>query len=97
MRQYWVYLLLCDDASFYTGISSDVDYRVAQHNEGIDPRCYTYSRRPVKLVFATSYRDPESAIAFEKQLKGWSRQKKWALIRGNFGRLQHLSKRRGGE
>ena len=97
MRYYWVYLLLCDDASFYTGISSDVDCRVAQHNEGIDPHCYTYTRRPLKLVFATSYNDPESAIAFEKQLKGWSRKKKWALIRGNFGHLQRLSKRRGGE
>lgn len=50
------------------------------HTEGINPDSYTYSKRPVELVFHTEFNDVNQAIAFEKQVKGWSRKKKEAII-----------------
>lgn len=52
-----------------------------------DSHCYTFTRRPVRLVYATHFHDPNEAIRFEKQIKGWSRKKKQALIDGDWNRL----------
>ena len=93
MKSYYVYILLCADRSFYVGITNDPEVRVAQHQEGNDPRCYTFTRRPVKLVHCSEFHDVTDAIAWEKQLKGWSRAKKVAFISGNFGLLHDLAKR----
>jgi putative endonuclease len=76
MKSYYVYVLLCADRSFYTGITNEPEVRVAQHQEGNDPRCYTFTRRPVKLVHCSEFHKVADAIALEKQLKGWSRAKK---------------------
>jgi putative endonuclease len=84
MKSFWVYIVLCSDASYYTGITNDVDVRVFQHNDGIDRFCYTYTRRPVRLVYSAEFSDPNEAIRWEKQIKGWSRAKKDALIRGDW-------------
>ena len=83
-QRFWVYIVLCSDGSYYTGITNNVDLRVWQHNEGIDRFCYTYLRRPVRLVYATEFTNPNEAIAWEKQIKGWSRRKKDALVRGDW-------------
>jgi predicted GIY-YIG superfamily endonuclease len=91
MKTYWVYVLLCRDGSFYVGVTSDVDVRVAQHAEGADRRHYTYSRRPLELVYTASFPTPDEAIRAEKQLKGWSRAKKAAMIRGDWQRIRELS------
>ncbi|MGQ3088551.1 GIY-YIG nuclease family protein, partial [Flavobacterium sp.] len=82
MKFYYVYMLRCRDGTFYTGITNNVDIRVDQHNAGIKPDSYTYSRRPVTLAFVQEFMDPVQAIAFEKRLKKWSKAKKEALIRG---------------
>ncbi|WP_224484344.1 GIY-YIG nuclease family protein [Robertkochia aurantiaca] len=92
MRFYYVYILECSDGSFYTGFTSDVDKRVMQHNDGKVYTSYTYSRRPVKLVWVQEFSDPKQAISFEKQVKGWRRKKKEALINGDFNLLKELSK-----
>jgi putative endonuclease len=84
MKLYWVYIVLCSDATYYTGITNDVELRVFQHNDGIDRHCYTYTRRPVQLVYAADFTDPNEAIRWEKQIKGWSRTKKNALVRGDW-------------
>jgi len=55
--------------------------------------CYTYNRRPVELVYLTEFKDVYDAIAWEKQLKGWSRKKKQAIIENKFEKLPDLSKR----
>lgn len=89
----YVYILECADGSYYTGVSNDVERRVSEHNEGLDKKAYTYKRRPVKLVYQVSFTDPYYAIALEKQIKGWSRKKKIALIKGEYDRLPELSKR----
>ncbi len=91
-RAYYVYMVLCDDGSYYTGITNDPERRTAQHNEGIDPRCYTFMRRPVRLVYASEFHDVDDAIRFEKQLKGWSRQKKAALMRGDWTAIVAISR-----
>ena len=94
MKKYFVYILLCTDNSYYTGITSDIDVRLREHQEDYDPKSYTFLRRPVELVFFTEFNDVYQAIAFEKQLKGWSRKKKEAVINGEWEKLPNLSKRK---
>lgn len=91
MKQYYVYILRCADDSLYTGITSDLDRRLKEHQTGVLKSAYTYKRRPVRLEYFEKFTTPELAIAFEKRLKNWSKQKKEALIAGEFDRLQILS------
>ena len=65
MKTYWVYMLLCADESFYTGITSSLEIRVGQHQFGVDPKCYTFTRRPVRLVHASDFRWVDDAIAWK--------------------------------
>jgi putative endonuclease len=91
----FLYILLCADGSYYTGTTrADLELRVAQHNAGTYAGSYTAQRRPVTLVFAQWFDRITDAIEAERQVKGWSRAKKEALIRGEFERLPELSKRR---
>lgn len=88
---YYVYILKCSDQSYYTGITNNLDKRLLQHQSGYDKDSYTYSRRPLELVFFADFTDPNSAIEIEKRIKGWSRSKKEALINGDFKTLVYLS------
>lgn len=88
----YVYILLCSDNSYYTGITGDLEKRLQQHNQGTFPSCYTYKRGPLKLVFYQIFNGSLSALAFEKKLKGWSRAKKSALINNNWEALPYLAK-----
>jgi len=92
MKTYWVYMLLCSDESFYTGVTNNVGLRLDQHNQGIDRNCYTFTRRPVALVHCAEFRYIDQAIDWEKQLKGWSRKKKLALIENDWARISELAK-----
>lgn len=95
-----VYILLCRDQSYYTGVTRrEVEERVSEHNQGIDPACYTFSRRPVLLVYNEHFERIDEAIATERRIKGWSRAKKEALIRRDYDALPPLAARRsaGGE
>jgi putative endonuclease len=85
-------MVQCDDGSFYIGITNDAERRVAEHNLGTDPRCYTFKRRPVTLVYSTAFDYVRDAIAWEKRIKGWSRAKKDALVRGDWEQIRKLSK-----
>jgi putative endonuclease len=90
----WVYILRCSDGSFYTGTTRDtLDKRVSEHNSGHYDG-YTASRRPVTLAFSQWFDRIVDAIAAERQIKGWSRRKKEALIAGDFEKLRTLSQRR---
>lgn len=91
MKEYFVYVLECRDKSYYTGITSDLAKRLYEHNDGRNNRCYTFSRRPVTLKYFCRFADPRQAIAFEKQIKGWNRKKKEALINGNIDLLRKLA------
>ena len=94
MHQYFVYILLCADNSYYVGVTNDIERRMYEHENGLNPESYTHKRRPVKLVFCERFTDINQAIAFEKQVKGWNRKKKEAIINDNWELLPELSKRR---
>jgi putative endonuclease len=84
----------CSDGSYYSGTARDgLEKRVAEHNSGIYGG-YTATRRPVALVFSQWFDRIVDAIAAERQVKGWSRAKKEALIQGDFEQLKILTRRR---
>ncbi|MDK4738756.1 GIY-YIG nuclease family protein [Rhizobium sp. LEGMi198b] len=88
-----VYILRCSDGSYYTGLTKqEIEARVWGHNAGIYDG-YTAKRRPVELVFHEVYDRIIDAIARERQIKGWSRRKKEALIALNYEALPALSRR----
>lgn len=94
MQGCWFYILRCADGSYYVGTSraDDLEARVSQHNQGLFGS-YTAKRRPVTLVYSAHFDRITDAIAYERQVKGWSRAKKEALIGNDFDLLQSLSKR----
>jgi len=90
----YVYILSCADGSFYTGTTRDtLERRVAEHNDGTFGG-YTSRRRPVELVYSAQFDRITDAIEAERQIKGWSRAKKKALIDGAYSDLRRLAKRR---
>lgn len=91
---YYVYIVLCSDGSYYTGITKDIDRRIAEHNDGIADDSYTYIRRPVELKYIEVFENVEKAIVREKQIKNWSRKKKEAIIDANFDKLKEYAKKK---
>ena len=87
----WVYILRCFDGSYYTGSTNNLELRLAQHAAGEGSQ-WTRSRLPIHLVFAQDFPSEYEAFLCERQIKGWSRAKKEALIRGDFEALVELSK-----
>ena len=87
MKLYYVYILECADETFYTGFTSNLEKRINDHNRGYDEDAYTHKRRPVILKWFESFTDPNQAIMVEKQIKGWSRRKKLALIKEDWEKL----------
>ena len=94
MKTYYVYILKCSDHTYYTGITSNLEKRVIEHQSGNYKDSYTHSRRPVSLVFYAEFTEPTKAIETEKQIKKWSKAKKEALINNEFERLPNLSKKK---
>lgn len=92
MKPFVLYMLRCRDGSYYVGHTDNIEKRMAEHADGT---CggYTLRRRPVELVFVDELSSREEAIERERQLKGWSRAKKEALIRNDWPELQRLAKR----
>ena len=90
----FVYILRCADSSYYVGLTRPpLDTRVGQHQAGA-VEGYTKPRRPVELVYAEEFQRITDALAMERRLKGWSRAKKEALIRGDFEKLKLLARNR---
>ena len=87
----WLYILECSDGSYYTGTTSHPERRLAEHQEGI-VECYTYEKRPVKMVFVEEFRSWPETLEREVQIKKWSGKKKEALIKGDWGELKRLAK-----
>ena len=88
-----VYILRCADGSYYVGSARNLESRMRQHGEG-GGSAYTKSRMPVELVWAAETPRATQAYAIERQIHGWSRAKKEALIRGDFDAIQMLARRR---
>jgi predicted GIY-YIG superfamily endonuclease len=86
----WVYILECSDGSYYVGCTTNLSQRIEQHDQGLFSG-YTSKRRPLVLESSGETNDINNAIAAERQIKGWSRAKKEALIRGDWKALHELS------
>jgi len=88
---FWVYILRCADGSFYTGHTDNLDQRLAKHQTG-EPGGYTATRLPVELVFSEECPTREEALSAERKLKGWSKAKKEAMIRGDWAEVKRLAR-----
>jgi putative endonuclease len=89
----YLYMLRCADGSYYVGTArNELEARVAEHNAGAFGG-YTAKRRPVSLIFSQHFDSIVDAIAAERQVKGWSRLKKEALITGDWTRVSALARR----
>ncbi|MCB0220228.1 MAG: GIY-YIG nuclease family protein [Chrysiogenetes bacterium] len=88
---FYTYMLRCSDGRYYVGHTENLEVRVAQHNRGELPG-YTKNRRPVELVWSQDFESRLEALTCERQIKGWSRKKKAALIRGDWSEIARLSK-----
>ena len=91
MRDFFVYIVKCSDNSYYTGFTSNLEQRINEHNNG-KYNGYTSKRLSVTLVYSNRFNNADDAIRAEKQIKGWSRGKKEALIKGDFEKLKELSR-----
>ena len=91
MLSFWLYMLECSDGSYYVGHTDNLELRIAEHEQGI--KCgYTAARRPVKVVFTQEFVTREEALGLERQIKGWSRKKKEALINGDWEEISRLAR-----
>lgn len=88
---FWTYMLHCNGGYFYIGHTDDLERRVAQHETGYFPG-FTRDHLPVKFVWSEEFPTREEAREMERRVKGWSRAKKMALIRGDWESIQTLAK-----
>lgn len=88
----WMYILECADGSYYVGSTKDLNLRLAQHQEG-KGSIYTSGRLPMKLVYCEEYDLVADAFHREKQVQGWTRRKREALINGRPDLLPALAKK----
>ena len=93
MKPFFVYLLRCGDGSLYAGHTDSLEARLHQH-ESADTG-YTATRHPLQMVWHGEFETREGALAFELQVKGWSRAKKEALIAGDRERIKELAHSNG--
>ena len=87
----YMYILECSDGSFYTGSTNNISIRLQQHENG-EGANYTKKHLPVKLIYVEEYQRVDEAFCREKQVQGWGRKKKRALIDGNCSELPLLAK-----
>jgi predicted GIY-YIG superfamily endonuclease len=88
---FWAYMLHCRGGYFYTGHTEDLELRVAQHKSGMLPGFAT-DHLPVELVWSQEFPSRYEALSAERQIKGWSRSKKMALIQGDWLKISELAK-----
>jgi predicted GIY-YIG superfamily endonuclease len=88
---YYVYSLECSDGSYYVGSTSDLEHRLAAHQASTYGG-YTSTRLPVKLIWSAEFATEHDAFLTERQIKGWSRARKEALIRNDWDGLHDIVK-----
>ena len=91
MKKGYMYILECADGTWYTGSTCELDVRLQQHNAG-EGANYTRKRLPVRLIYHEAFQRIDDAFLREKQVQGWSRKKKEALIKGRQDTLPGLAK-----
>lgn len=93
--EFHTYILRCNDGSYYAGHTDNLETRMAQHKIGALGG-YTAKRLPVELVWSDTFPTRDEAFAAERQIKGWSRAKKEALIAGDWALVSKLARNRQG-
>jgi putative endonuclease len=92
---FWAYMLHCRGGAFYTGHTDNLEHRVAQHKSGVIEG-FTHDYAPVELVWSQDFPSRIEALEAERRIKGWSRAKKLALIRGDWAMISALAKKKNG-
>jgi len=92
---FWAYILHCRGGAFYTGHTDDLLRRIAEHETG-GIKGFTADKRPVTLVWSEEFSTRIEALEAERRIKGWSRAKKMALIRGDWQKISELAKSKNG-
>jgi predicted GIY-YIG superfamily endonuclease len=92
---FWAYMLHCRGGLFYVGQTDDLEARIGQHQSGLLPG-FTRKYAPVMLVWSQEFSSRAEALEAERRIKGWSRAKKLALIRGDWDRISQLAKGKNG-
>lgn len=90
---FWAYMLHCRGGVLYTGHTNNLEHRIAQHQSGLVPG-FTADKLPVELVWSQDFPTRLEALEAERRIKGWSRAKKLALIRGDWGLNSVLAKKK---
>jgi predicted GIY-YIG superfamily endonuclease len=87
---FWVYIIRCADGNYYTGHTDNLEARIGLHQSG---ECdgYTSRRLPVQLAWSQECTTREEALSAEMQIKGWSRKKKEAMMRGDWPEVSRLA------
>lgn len=88
---FYVYLLRCADGSYYVGQTDGLTKRLAEHEAG-EGSAWTARRLPVELVWSEAFGTRDEAREAERQIKGWSRAKKKALVRGDWDAISLLAR-----
>jgi putative endonuclease len=91
---FWTYMLHCNGGLLYVGHTDNLDNRIAQHESGAIPG-FTRDHLPVKLIWAEAFGTRIEALEAERRLKGWSKAKKLALVRGDWALISDLAKGKG--
>ena len=90
MTTAYTYILQCANGQYYVGSTTDLDKRLQEHQAGLGAK-FTRAHLPIRLVYKEEYSSIEQAFTRERQLHGWSRAKKEALIRGDYEALRPLA------
>jgi putative endonuclease len=96
MPRGYLYILLCSDGTYYVGSTTNAEARIATHEAGEGGE-YTARRRPLRVALIEEFPTLHEAFIAERQVKGWSRAKKEALIRGDYAALPELSRNHQGQ
>lgn len=93
MNDFYVYILKCKHSSYYIGHTDNIEQRVSEHRLN-QFKCYTSTRLPIEVIFVQSFPTRDEAFNAERQIKKWNRQKKEALIAGNWKKISLLAKKK---
>jgi predicted GIY-YIG superfamily endonuclease len=93
MNDFYVYILKCNDNSYYIGHTDNIEQRISEHSFN-QFKCYTSSRLPVKVVFIQNFATRDEAFNAERKIKGWSRKKKEAFMQDNWQKLSLFAKKK---
>lgn len=83
MSNWFVYIIQCKDGSFYTGVTDNFTRRFLEHKSGRGG-WYTRKKKVKQIAHIEEFRTKQEALKREKQIKGWKREKKIKLIKGEF-------------